>query len=194
MPDRRVLLVPFRRRGRAPAIPTPHPLRQGDHPRGGPRKGLRGPRERRGVRGRRQGPPAGALGEQPALVRAEPAALRVLPRAADAEGRERLRPLRPPAARHGLARVGVRGRLAVLTAAAAIAVAGCGNGNEKASDTTTTAQPSTAPAPATTPTQKTPTTPTSTTPYSTAPQAPGEGDGNGGAAAPGNGNGGVTAP
>src|SRR3954468_21311048 len=141
MPDRRGLLVAFRRRGRAAAIPTPeslpkgdHPRGEGDHPRGGPRKGLRGPRERRGVRGRREGPPAGALGEQPALVRAEPAALRVLPRAADAEGRERLRPLRPAAARHGLTRVGVRGPLAALTAAAAIAVAGCGNGNEKASD------------------------------------------------------------
>src|SRR4051795_3116819 len=198
MPDRRLLLVPFRRRARPPAIPTPHPLRQGDHPRSGPREGLRGPRVWRGVRDRGQGPAAGALAQQPYVVGEEPAPLRMLARAADAEGRERLRPLRPAAARDGLRRVAVRGPLAAVAAAAAIAVVGCGNDGDKASDTTTTAQPtatSAAPAPpAPTPTATTPTTPTSTSPYSTTPQAPGEGNGNGGAAAPPRGNGGVTAP
>jgi hypothetical protein len=89
----------------------------------------------------------------------------------------------------------VRGPLAAVLAAGLIA--GCGNGDdENASSTAPTATTAVPPAASTLPSHTTPAqpSPTTTTPYSTAPQAPGEGDGNGGAAAPPKGNGGTPAP
>src|SRR3954447_11562674 len=172
----------FPRRARASALPTQDPLRQGDHPRRRPRQGLRRPRDRRGVRGRREGPPARALAQQSAVVGGEPAPVRVLAGAVDAEGRERLRYLRPAAPRHGRGRVAVRGPLAALLAVGLIAASGCGNGDDEnaadTSPTTTTAKPpaaSTLPSGTQTETQQQ-TTPSQTSPYSTTPQAPGEGN------------------
>src|SRR4051794_37694632 len=149
MPDRQAPLVHFRARERAAAVPTPDPVRQGDHPPGRPRDGLRGPRERRGVPGRRQGAPAGAVAEQPPVVGREPPPLRVLARAADAEGRERLHRLRPPPPRHRRDRVTMRATAAAALAVAALILAGCGNDDDKASETTT-APASTTPKPVTT--------------------------------------------
>jgi hypothetical protein len=93
----------------------------------------------------------------------------------------------------------VRGPLAAVLAAGLIALAGCGNGDDKgAADTTptvTTNTTSVPPAASTLPSRTAPTqTAPPTTPYQTAPQAPGEGNGNGGMAAPPKGNGGTPAP
>src|SRR4051812_12277216 len=186
----------FPRRARPPALPPQDALGQGDHPRRRPRQGLCRPGHRRGIRSRGQGPATGALAQQPALVGSEPAPVRMLARAADAEGRERLRPLRPAAAGDGLGRVAMRGPLAAVLAAVLVALTGCGNGDdENASQTAPTATiDATArpPAASTLPSGGSETrTQTQTSPYSTAPQAPGEG--NGGASAPPS-NGGTPAP
>src|SRR4051794_5132203 len=129
MPDRalnpRGRLVDFRARERAPALPPEDPIGPRDHPRGRPGEGLRGPRDRRGVPGRGQGAAAGAVAGQPALVGREPAPVRMLARAADAEGRERLRPLRPAAARDRRRRIARGALVAALVACAAMAT-GCG--------------------------------------------------------------------
>jgi hypothetical protein len=80
----------------------------------------------------------------------------------------------------------VRGRPAALAVAAALALAACGGSEQNSDD---------ASGPTTVPTVPTTTTPTATTPatttpeatpspYSTEEQAPGEGDGTGGAPAP----------
>src|SRR3982750_344667 len=83
------------RRDSAPAIPPEGAFGPRGHPAGRARQGLRGPRDRRGVRGRRQGPAAGSVAECPALLGGEPAPLRLLAGAARAEGPQRLPALRP---------------------------------------------------------------------------------------------------
>src|SRR4051812_17108536 len=160
-------LVDFRARERGSAIPPSDAVGPRDHPPGRAGEGLRGPRVRRGIRDRGQGAAAGAVGEQSSLGGREPAPVRLLARAADAQGRERLHHLWPAAAGDGLRGVAVRGRLAAALAVAALAVAGCGGDNSTIDSTTPTAPAATSPTTATTPT--TPSS-TSTSPYSTAPQ------------------------
>src|SRR3954451_8384919 len=167
-------LVDFRPRELGPEISAAHALgSRGDSPRGAGSR-LRRSRDRRGVRGGGQGPDARPVGEQAAVGGGEPAAVRMLARAVDAEGRERLRHVRPAAP----GRRAVAARLAaVLLLAAALAGAGCGDDSTvSGTDTSTSTVPTaTTPAPA-----STSTTPSGSDP-SSVPQAPGEGDGTGGA-------------
>src|SRR4051812_15460971 len=157
-------LVDFRPRELAPEISAAYALRPRGDSRGRARPRLRRPRVRRGVRGGGQGAPAGALAEQAAVGGREPAAVRLLAGAADPEGRERLRHLRPaPPGRRAVA-----ARAALGLCVLALVGAGCGDDPAVSPDTST----------ATTPAASTATVPT--TPAATEPQeSPGEGDGTG---------------
>src|SRR3954469_18763157 len=170
-------LLDFRPRERASAVSPSHAVRPRADPGRGSRQGLRGPRDRRGVRGRRQGAAARTVAQQPAVGGREPAPVRVLARAADAEGRERLRSLRPAAARDGLPRVAVRRGAATGLIVLALALTGCGGGDDPTGDSTTPT-PTPAPPPRTATAATTPATPTpGSSPYSTTPQSPGESGG-----------------
>src|SRR5918999_2869640 len=114
--------------GPAPEVSPARPLGPRDHPRGRAGQGLRRPGVGRGVpRGWRRAA-ARPVAERPALLRGEPEALRVFPRAARPEGPERLPALWPA----GTGRRALTPRLAALLLVALLAASGCGGDDQPA--------------------------------------------------------------
>src|SRR5918999_5563068 len=111
--------------GPAPEVSPARPLGPRDHPRGRAGQALRRPGVGRGAARGRGGAAAGAVAERAPLLRREPEAVRVFPRATRPEGPERLPALRPAAT----GRRALTARLAapVLVALLAAGVSsGCG--------------------------------------------------------------------
>src|SRR3954468_23998429 len=130
-------LVDFRRRELAPEISAAYALGPRGDSRGRARPRLRRSRVGRGVRGGGQGAAAGALAEQAAVGRREPAPVRLLAGAADPQGRERLRHVRPaPPGRRAVA-----ARAALGLCVLALVAAGCGDDPAVSPDTSTATTP-----------------------------------------------------
>src|SRR5215211_2019796 len=160
----------FRAHARPPEVSTASPLRPRDHPRGRGRQALRRSRDGRGAQGGERGASAGRIAERAALLRRQPAPVRMLAGAARPEGPERLPSLRPAAA----GRRALTARLAALALLlAALAAIGCGGDDESSADPPPTAPELTIPT--TTPTDPPTTTETTPTTEDTVPP-PTEGD------------------
>src|SRR5436853_3473484 len=135
VPTREGRLVPlicFRAHAGAPEISSTRQVGPRSDSRGRAWHRLRRSGQWRGVRGGGQAAAARAVPEQPAVVGGEPAAVRLLARAARTEGPERLPALRSPSARRrALVPSFAMRPFALLTCllVLGLAVAGCGGGS-----------------------------------------------------------------
>src|SRR6185312_7855998 len=135
---RLVSLICFRAHAGAPEISPTRQIGPRSDSRGRAWRRLRRSGQWRGVRGGGQAAAARAIPEQSAVVCGEPAAVRLLARAAGPEGPERLPALRPSSARRRALVPAVAMRpFALLTSLLVLgfAVAGCGGGSDQSAQT-----------------------------------------------------------